>query len=247
MKKTPLILLLLLCLIGLYSQKAEASYFEMEDVPIDKVFKIKFNHEVDPSTVNNSNIHIFGGHDPKFLDSIHFSLSENKKEILVDNMEDYTPGSSYILSISRNVSSTGGNKLKEIVTMYFTVTTDVPVTPTPAILTTDYIIQRFKEAGLEIGTVSNLDNSQFGNIRKEGKRILIPSLGEDSGGRLYLFDNEDDLKTAKNYYDSISNMGPIFYSHTHQSGLFLLQMNGEMSDYQFRKYVKVMDSIVYNQ
>ncbi|MEA0565834.1 hypothetical protein [Lysinibacillus irui] len=40
---------------------------------------------------------------------------------------------------------------------------------------------------MEVGEVSDLPNKEFGNGRKEGKRILIPSLGEESGGRLFIF------------------------------------------------------------
>lgn len=109
--------------------------------------------------------------------------------------------------------------------------------------TTDDVIQKFKDDGLEVGEVSDLENKEFGNTRKEGKRILIPSLGDESGGRLFLFENEDDLKEAKKYYDDISNSGPLFYSHIHQNGNFLFQMNGDMEDAVFKKYADSMDSI----
>lgn len=87
--------------------------------------------------------------------------------------------------------------------------------------TTEDVIQHFKDDNLEIGEVSDLPNDEFGNIRKEGKRILIPSLGSDAGGRLFLFDNEENLQKAKSYYDELSNSGPMFYSHTHQKWTFL--------------------------
>lgn len=110
--------------------------------------------------------------------------------------------------------------------------------------TTEDVIQHFKDDNLEIGEVSDLPNDEFGNIRKEGKRILIPSLGSDAGGRLFLFDNEENLQKAKSYYDELSNSGPMFYSHTHQSGLFLLQMNGDMEDNDFAKYAASLEEAV---
>ncbi|UAW07777.1 stress protein [Psychrobacillus phage PVJ1] len=110
-------------------------------------------------------------------------------------------------------------------------------------LTTEDVIQQFKDDGLEVGGTSDLENREFGNTRKEGKRILIPSLGEDAGGRLFLFKNEKDLAQAKSYYDELGNAGAIFYSHTHQKGNFLLQMNGDMSDADFKKYADSLDSI----
>ncbi|MGE7132876.1 hypothetical protein [Lysinibacillus xylanilyticus] len=110
--------------------------------------------------------------------------------------------------------------------------------------TTDDVIKHFKDDGLELGEVSDLPNDEFGNIRKEGKRILIPSLGNDSGGRIFLFDNEENLKKAKSYYDELGNSGPMFYSHTHQSGKFLLQMNGDMKDNEFAKYAASLEKAV---
>lgn len=112
-----------------------------------------------------------------------------------------------------------------------------------ASLTTEDVIQKFKDDGLEVGGTSDLEDKEFGNMRKEGKRILIPSLGEDAGGRLFLFKNEKDLAQAKSYYDELGNAGPMFYSHTHQKGNFLLQMNGDMSDSNFNKYADSMDSL----
>lgn len=110
--------------------------------------------------------------------------------------------------------------------------------------TVDAVIKYFKDDGLEIGEVSDLPNDEFGNIRKEGKRILIPSLGTDSGGRLFLFEDEENLNKTKSYYDELGNSGPLFYSHTHQSGLFLLQMNGDMDDNEFAKYAASLDKAV---
>ncbi|MGE7917969.1 stress protein [Viridibacillus sp. NPDC093762] len=111
-------------------------------------------------------------------------------------------------------------------------------------VTTNSILKGFKSDGLEVGKVSKLNNREFGNLRKDGKRVLIPSLGKDNGGRLYEFKNKKDLKRVKSYYDELGNGGPMFYSHTHQRGLFLLQMNGDMSDKDFAKYVKSMNAAI---
>ena len=108
-------------------------------------------------------------------------------------------------------------------------------------VTTDDIIQSFKDTGLEIGEVSDLPNKEYGNTREEGKRVLIPSLGDDAGGRLYKFKDQDGLDKAKSYYDELGNGSPLFYSHTHANGLFLLQMNGDMEDTEFEKFKNAMD------
>ena len=110
--------------------------------------------------------------------------------------------------------------------------------------TVDDIVQAFKDADLEVGEVTEMDKKEFGDARKEGKRVLIPSLGDDAGGRLMSFDKEKDLETTKAYYVDLGKSGPMFFSHTHQSGQFLLQMNGEMEDAEFEKYMKAMDGVI---
>ena len=106
---------------------------------------------------------------------------------------------------------------------------------------TDDVIQSFKDAGLEIGATSDLAKKEYGNTREEGKRILVPALGEDSGGRLFKFKNEKGLIAAKSYYDELGNGAPMLYSHTYANGVFLLQMNGDMEDAEFEKYKNAMD------
>ncbi|MCM3598660.1 stress protein [Metabacillus idriensis] len=108
-------------------------------------------------------------------------------------------------------------------------------------VTVDSLIAAFKEADLEAEEPTDLESKEFGNTRKEGKRILVPALGDDAGGRLFEFDKSSDLDKAKSYYDELSNSGPLFFSHTYKKGNFLLQMNGEMEDKQFDKYKEIMD------
>ncbi|WP_100331931.1 stress protein [Bacillus xiapuensis] len=111
-------------------------------------------------------------------------------------------------------------------------------------VTVDTIITAFKDAGLEAENPTELENKEFGNTREAGKRILVPSLGEDAGGRIFEFKNASGLDAAKTYYDELGNSGPLFYSHTYSKGNFLLQMNGDMKDDQFEKYKKVMDEMI---
>ena len=110
-----------------------------------------------------------------------------------------------------------------------------------ASITTNDVIQSFKDDGLDIGDISDLESKEFGETRKEGKRILVPSLGEDAGGRLFEFKDKKGLEAAKSYYDDLGKDTPLFYSHTYANGLFLLQMNGDMKDAEFEKFKNSMD------
>ncbi|WP_242274793.1 stress protein [Bacillus cereus group sp. BfR-BA-01310] len=114
----------------------------------------------------------------------------------------------------------------------------------PEPITTTSLINEFKKAGLEAENATNLPQKEFGNMRKDGKRILVPALGQDNGGRLFEFSKKEDLEKAKKYYDDLSNSSPMLFSHTYAKGNFLLQMNGDMKDEEFNKYKEVMDKVV---
>ncbi|TPV37234.1 stress protein [Bacillus dicomae] len=106
------------------------------------------------------------------------------------------------------------------------------------------VIEEFKGAGLEAERPTDLPQKEFGNTRKDAKRILVPALGEDSGGRLFEFKNKEDLEQAKKYYDDLGNGNQMLFSHTYAKGNFLLQMNGDMEDAEFNKYKEVMDKTI---
>ncbi|EJQ86774.1 hypothetical protein IGW_05365 [Bacillus cereus ISP3191] len=106
------------------------------------------------------------------------------------------------------------------------------------------VIEEFKGAGLEAEGPTDLPQKEFGNTRKDAKRILVPALGEDSGGRLFEFKNKEDLEQAKKYYDDLGNGNQMLFSHTYAKGNFLLQMNGDMEDAEFNKYKEVMDKTI---
>ncbi|MBE5107405.1 stress protein [Bacillus thuringiensis] len=111
-------------------------------------------------------------------------------------------------------------------------------------VTVGKVIEEFKASGLEAENPSDLPEKEFGNTRKEAKRILVPALGEDSGGRIFEFKNKEDLEKAKKYYDDLGNSNQMLFSHTYAKGNFLIQMNGDMEDAQFNKYKEIMDKVI---
>ncbi|HDR7718441.1 stress protein [Bacillus albus] len=111
-------------------------------------------------------------------------------------------------------------------------------------ITVDSIITEFKNADLQAENPTDLPQKEFGNLRKEGKRIVVPALGEDKGGRLFEITKKEDLEKVKKYYDKLRNSAPMLFSHTHANGNFLLQMNGDMKDEEFTKYKDVMDKFI---
>lgn len=104
------------------------------------------------------------------------------------------------------------------------------------------IAESFSKESLEGVVNGDLPSKgSFGGIRKEGIRVLIPSLGEDQGGRLFEFYDINSASKAKEAYDINAKKGPDFFSHVHQNGRFLLQMTGKLDVRVFANYTKTMD------
>ena len=59
-------------------------------------------------------------------------------------------------------------------------------------VTVGSIISEFKSAGLQAENPTGLSEKEFGNLRKEGKRIIVPALGENEGSRLFEITKKDD-------------------------------------------------------
>lgn len=90
-----------------------------EAVPKNKVFKIKFNKELDYSTVNSNNIYVEDSKDKRVYTSVSID-SKNKKTILINPYNNYTEGNEYHIII-KNLKSKDGKKMSKNKKIYFTV------------------------------------------------------------------------------------------------------------------------------
>lgn len=101
-------------------QVKEKEYVEWEervDVPLDKVWTIRLNRELDAKSLSSENVSIT---DNKGLSvSAKLSLGEDLKTILIYPEKDFDPNSTYQLSI-RALLSADGKVLKDNVRMKFT-------------------------------------------------------------------------------------------------------------------------------
>ncbi len=83
------------------------------------VWRVKFSAPLDPSSVNNMNLYVTDISDIPLKTAIHYNSQTN--EIEIEPLEPYTRDSSYILNISKNVRSVGGQTLKSDVKLQFKV------------------------------------------------------------------------------------------------------------------------------
>lgn len=113
-------------------------------------------------------------------------------------------------------------------------------------LSVDSVIEAFQTANLEAEEPTDMTKDDFGMApmkSEEAKRFLIPSLGPDSGGRIFSYNNQDELQEMKSYYDDLGEESAMFYSHTASRDNILVQINGSLEDEEFEKYKEVLNAV----
>lgn len=81
------------------------------------VWRIKFNTPLDPKTVNNINLYVTSMNLTPLKTSIKYDSVNNYIEI--EPLEAYEKNESYILNITKNVRSKGGQYLKNHIQVQF--------------------------------------------------------------------------------------------------------------------------------
>jgi hypothetical protein len=115
---------------------------------------------------------------------------------------------------------------------------------TPA-LTAPQVVERLKSAGLEVESPTEMKKDDYGlaPFVCKGQRFLIPSLGADKGGRLFVCDSSSDRDALKAYYDALGKGSAAFFSWTFAKGSVLIQLNGSLPEDQAKKYEAAINAL----
>lgn len=81
------------------------------------IWQVKFSAPLNPATVNNMNLYVTTMDESPLKTAIRYNAEQNSIEI--EPLEAYAKDESYILNISRNVESKGGQKLKNNIRLQF--------------------------------------------------------------------------------------------------------------------------------
>lgn len=92
--------------------------YKNEGVSVNKVWTIKFNRELESSTVNSTNIYVEDWDNKKVSTTV--SLSKNNREITIKPNTNYIQGKQYHI-ILKDLKSKNGKKLVKPNKVYFTV------------------------------------------------------------------------------------------------------------------------------
>jgi hypothetical protein len=111
----------------------------------------------------------------------------------------------------------------------------------------DDVLGKLKTAGLEAESARAMQPADYGPaplLCQDGaRRFLIPSLGEDKGGSLFVCTSEGDAAKLKTYYDELGKASAMFHSWTYQKGSVLVQINGDLDQAKADAYGKVITAL----
>ncbi|HZY56780.1 MAG TPA: hypothetical protein VFE09_03155 [Rubrobacteraceae bacterium] len=105
------------------------------------------------------------------------------------------------------------------------------------------VVQAFRDGGLEAGESYPVEQEPgweelpVPKTYQEATRFEIPSIGEDAGGRVFIFDSRRDLSDVHDYYE---NLPEGLRPHLYVEDGVLLQLNNQLPVSEARKYRDVL-------
>lgn len=114
------------------------------------------------------------------------------------------------------------------------------------------VVQAFRDAGLEVGEAYPVEQepgwaqSPVPRTYEEATRFTIPSLGRapdgaDLGGRVFVFESEEDLGAVRDYYEGLdSPIRPYLYTEND----VLLQIFNGLAQTEAERYAAVLREAV---
>lgn len=83
------------------------------------VWRVRFSTELDPTTINNINLYVTSLNQSPLKTKIHYDTIHNYVEI--EPIQPYAQNESYILNITKNVTSKKGKHLNEHLKIQFKI------------------------------------------------------------------------------------------------------------------------------
>jgi uncharacterized membrane protein (UPF0127 family) len=109
------------------------------------------------------------------------------------------------------------------------------------------VVQAFRDAGLEVGESYPVEQEPgweatlVPRTYEEATRFLIPSLGADAGGRVFVFGSEADLRAVRDFYEDLATSErPYVYDE----GLVLVQLSNQLPEGEAERYGTALKEMV---
>lgn len=173
---------------------------------------------------------------------VYYTVSKEDENII------FTPDE------KKNDAESGAEKLvlkpytkkKEVETSSSSSTEETTVSSESVATNLDDIIETFTQQSLVVYNPRDMTKEDFGIAPMSATKAKIFSLietdneDEQQNARLLTFDNLDDLKATKKYYDDLGKDSAMLFSYTavNEDELVLMQFNGQLSQELVEKYAK---------
>lgn len=104
------------------------------------------------------------------------------------------------------------------------------------------VVSAFKKSGLEAENPTPMGPKNYGFAPYvcKGVRFLIPSLGEDSGGRIFVCPNAAERDAIAGYYEGLGKKSAALFSWVFVKGNVVVQINGDLEEDKARKYERAI-------
>lgn len=112
----------------------------------------------------------------------------------------------------------------------------------PAALSADptgaEVIAAFKKAGLEAEAPTRLRPKDYGYAPYvcKGTRFLIPSIGNDAGGRVFECATDEDRDAIAEHYQRLGKLSATMFSWVLVKGRIVVQINSDLDEEKVEKY-----------
>ena len=108
--------------------------------------------------------------------------------------------------------------------------------------TTADILAAFAAAGLPVASAGRMQPKDYGFAPYvcTGERFLIPALGPDNGGRVFVCPNMQDRDALAEYYRGLARVSAAFFSWVFPVGNSLVQINGDLDEAKAHAYERAI-------
>ncbi len=104
------------------------------------------------------------------------------------------------------------------------------------------VLDAFLNAGLECEDPQPMavDVGTAPFVAQEAMRFMLPSVCNGCSGRIYSFNDQTQLDQARNYYISLGEQDPQYFSWVYVRDNVLVQLNGQMPEEQAMLYRRAL-------
>lgn len=177
--------------------------FIKENVPLDKVWTITFNQEVDFSTVNNENIYVTDRYGNKISTFFGNEMNPPKNQVKISSTSGYTYSTEYLLHLTQNLKDKNGNSLNKPTVLKFKTVDNPTIGEIGNIHTAEELSNYLNAHYSVLDTAVGKWGMKFTSSGSPNSKLRIVTSWQ--GGSPYTLHYDDDELEALEYGRPITN------------------------------------------